>query len=330
MLQRQDISCWGEQPTRKSEPIGESQPHGEVGAMLRPPLLPLTHVCLYILLGIPQDTCQVQLSMMPDAFDDQYIGCEVEMDGRAPGLLMEEMSMSTLLSTVWKNSEQKWQSVKTKLSLPSGFKDEHGRAIVAYTDNAFHGELNQAVRENGKSPADYMDKFHFKAFHYYLTRALRLLRGSCGVMYKETVYRGTDVSHTGSGIIRFGFFASSSFDRAKAEKFGKATVFTIHTCLGVDIRNFSHFQEEEEVLIPVHEQFSASPGQGSHSFVLWSTNQTCSNFNCAFLNRTKNSVCADNSATGGGIAFPSQMSPSLFGGSIILLHVAALKLFASF
>ncbi|XP_067413609.1 ecto-ADP-ribosyltransferase 5-like [Emydura macquarii macquarii] len=298
--------------------------------MLRPALLPLTHVCLYILLGIPQDTCQVQLSMMPDAFDDQYIGCEVEMDGRAPGLLEKEMSMSTSLSTVWEKSEQTWQSVKTKLSLPSGFKDEHGRAIIAYTDNALHEELNQAVRENGKSRADYMDNFHFKAFHYYLTRALRLLRGSCGAMYKETVYRGTKVSHTGSGIIRFGYFASSSFDRAVAEKFGTATVFTIHTCFSVDIRNFSHYQEEEEVLIPVHEKFSAVKGQDSNSIVLRSTNRTCSYFNCAFLTGEKNKDCVDNSATRGGIAFPSQTSPSLFGGSIILLHVAALKLFASF
>ncbi|XP_067414945.1 ecto-ADP-ribosyltransferase 5-like [Emydura macquarii macquarii] len=263
--------------------------------MLRPPLLPLTHVCLYILLGIPQATCQVKLSMMPDAFDDQYIGCEVEMDGRAPGLLEKEKSMSTRFSTVWKNSEQTWQSVKTKLSLPPGFFDEHGRAIIAYTDNDFHKELNQAVREIGKSPADYMDKFHFKAFHYYLTRALRLLRGSCGVMYNTTVYRGTDVPHTGSGIIRFGYFASSSTDRAVAEKFGKATVFTIRTCFGVDIRNFSHVLEEEEVLIPVHEQFSMFKGQGSHSFVLHSTNRTCSYFNCAFLTGEKNKVCVDNS-----------------------------------
>ncbi|XP_067395146.1 ecto-ADP-ribosyltransferase 5-like [Emydura macquarii macquarii] len=298
--------------------------------MLRPPLLPLTHVCLYILLGIPQAKCQVELSMMPDAFDDQYIGCEVEMDECAPELLMEEMSMSTSLSRVWENSEQTWQSVKTKLSLPSGFKDEHGRAIIAYTDNDFHSELNQAVRENGKSRTDYMDNFQFKAFHYYLTRALRLLQGSCGAMYKETVYRGTDVPHTGSGIIRFGYFASSSFDKTEAEIFGTATVFTIHTCFGVDIRNFSHYPEEEEVLIPVHEQFSVSPGQDNHSFVLRSTNRTCSYFNCTFLNGEKNKDCVDNYATRGGIAFPSQTSPSLFGGSIILLHVAALKLFTSF
>ncbi|XP_067414530.1 ecto-ADP-ribosyltransferase 5-like [Emydura macquarii macquarii] len=282
------------------------------------------------LAGNPAVKCQVELSMCPDSFDDQYIGCEEEMDGRAPGLLEKELSNSQPFRAAWENSSNHWQNVKTKLSLPRGFKDEHGRAIIVYTDRAFYPVFAKEERKVWMSPAEYRDNFQFKALHYYLTRALRLLQGSCGAMYKETVYRGTDLSHTGSGIIRFGYSASSSINRTVAETFGNVTVFTIHTCFGVHIRNFSHVPGEEEVLIPVHEKFLVSPGQDSHSFVLQSTNQTCSNFNCAFLNGEKNSVCADNSATRGGIAFPSQTSPSLFGGSIILLHVAALKLFASF
>uniref|UniRef100_A0A8C8SBX0 NAD(P)(+)--arginine ADP-ribosyltransferase n=1 Tax=Pelusios castaneus TaxID=367368 RepID=A0A8C8SBX0_9SAUR len=228
--------------------------------------------------------CQVELDMMPDAFDDQYIGCEREMDGIAPGLLEIEKSNSSQFRTAWENSEEQWQNVKTKISLPPGFKDEYGRAIITYSDNDFHAELNWAVRKNGKSRADYMDNFHLKAFHYYLTRALQLLKGNCAVMYSKTVYRGTTVSHTGSGTVRFGFFASSSFDRDVAEQFGKATVFTIHTCFGIDIRNFSHIPEEEEVLIPVHEKFNiVFKGQESNSFILRSTNRTCSYFNCAYL-----------------------------------------------
>uniref|UniRef100_A0A8C3XTU4 NAD(P)(+)--arginine ADP-ribosyltransferase n=1 Tax=Chelydra serpentina TaxID=8475 RepID=A0A8C3XTU4_CHESE len=231
--------------------------------------------------------CQVELSMMPDAFDDQYIGCAEETDGIAPELLKEEKSKSSVFSRVWENSEKKWELVKKKISLPTGFKDAHGRAIIAYSDDDFHSELNEAVRENGTSRARYMAhfQFKFKAFHYYLTRALQLLRGRCDVMYKRTVYRGVFVSfqHTGSGHIRFGYFASSSFDLEIAKIFGTATLFTIHTCFGVEIRNFSHFQEEEEVLIPVYEIFSVFPGQEGNSFVLRSTNQTCSHFNCAYL-----------------------------------------------
>ncbi|XP_065271686.1 ecto-ADP-ribosyltransferase 5-like [Emys orbicularis] len=300
--------------------------------MLRPLLIPLMYFCLQTWLGIPQAKCQVELSMMPDAFDDQYIGCAEEMAGIAPELLEKEKSMSSVFSRVWENSEQKWELVKKEISLPTGFEDEHGRAIIAYTDNDFHSELNAAVRENGISRAHYMASFQFKAFHYYLTRALQLLRGRCDVMYKRTVYRGVSVSfkHTGSGHIRFGYFASSSFDIGIAKTFGTATLFTIHTCFGVEIRNFSRFQEEEEVLIPVHEIFSMSRGQGSNRFVLRSTNRTCSHFNCAYLGGDKNQTRADNSATRGGPAFPSELSPPLSGGSVILVHVAALKLFAGF
>ncbi|XP_073189342.1 ecto-ADP-ribosyltransferase 5-like isoform X1 [Lepidochelys kempii] len=253
--------------------------------MMKPLLIPLTYFCLHTWLGIPQAKCQVELSMMDDAFDDQYLACAEEMDGIAPGLLEKEKSMSSLFSRVWENSEKKWELVKKKISLPTGFKDEHGRAIIAYTDNDFHSELNAAVRGAGTSRAHYMASFHFKAFHYYLTRASQLLRGRCDMMYKRTVYRGVSVrlQHTGSGHIRFGYFASSSFDIGVAKKFGMDTLLTIHTCSGVEIRAFSCIQEEEEVLIPVHEIFNVSRRQGSNRFVLRSTNQTCSHFNCAYL-----------------------------------------------
>ncbi|XP_077683145.1 ecto-ADP-ribosyltransferase 5-like isoform X3 [Eretmochelys imbricata] len=128
--------------------------------MLRPLLIPLTYFCLHTWLGIPQTKCEVKLSMMDDAFDDQYLGCAKEMDGIAPGLLEKEKSKSSLLRT--------------------------------------------------------------------------------------------------------------------------------------------------------------------------STNRTCSRFNCAYLGGEKNEKCVDNSATRRGLAFPSVLSPSLFGGPILLVHVTALKLFADF
>ncbi|KAG6927829.1 hypothetical protein G0U57_009232, partial [Chelydra serpentina] len=82
----------------------------------------------------------------------------------------------------------------------------------------------------------------------------------------------------------------------------------------------------EEVLIPVYEIFSVFPGQEGNSFVLRSTNRTCSHFNCG----EKDQTCVYNSASRRGLAFPNELSPSLFGGSVILIHVAALKLFVSF
>nr|XP_025037439.1 ecto-ADP-ribosyltransferase 5-like [Pelodiscus sinensis] len=271
--------------------------------------------------------------MVLAAFDDQYIGCANKMDEIVPGLLEKEKPMSSRLRMVWETSEKKWQEVKTKLPLPTGFKDEHGRAIVAYTDNDFHEEFNHAVKSTGTSRDNYMEHFQFKAFHYYLTRALQLLRGKCDERYKMAVYRGVKgirFQHTGSDPIRFGQFTSSSVNKEVAKIFGTDTFFTIYTCFGVDIRNFSNFQEEEEVLIPVHEIFRVFQEEGSttNSYVLRSTNQTCSHFNCAYLDRNKDQMCVYNSATRGGVAFPSRTSLSLFGGSVILIHAAALKLMA--
>nr|XP_014424873.1 ecto-ADP-ribosyltransferase 5-like isoform X1 [Pelodiscus sinensis] len=257
---------------------------------MRSLLILLTYVCLQTWLG----TAQVVLDVAANAFDDQYIGCANEMDKEAPALLEEEKSRHILLRKVWHKSRTKWASVKTKLSLPTAFKDEYGRAIVAYTDKYFYSDFNGAVKRAGTSQEDYMKCFQFKAFHYYLTRALQLLRGRCEVTYNTTVYRGTKSQHTGSGLIRFGYFASSSMKRKKAEEFGTGTLFTIRTCFGVKIAAFSHFPEQEEVLIPVHEKFRVTP-DGSNRFVLWSTNRTCSHFNCAYLGGKKNQQCLDNS-----------------------------------
>ncbi|XP_039352900.1 T-cell ecto-ADP-ribosyltransferase 2-like [Mauremys reevesii] len=333
--------------------------------MMKSLLIPLTYFCLQTWLEIPQAKCQVELirrtggprsrlskrasfwknlfprtkllklSMMPDAFDDQYLGCAEKMYTCAHDLLQEEIKMSSSFSRVWKNAAKKWTDVK-KYSRRSDFKDEYGIAIVAYTEKpedkneAFSSTFNKAVRENGTSLHDYMTNFQFKAFHYYLTRALQVLRNGCNVTYSMTLYRGTKSRYTGSGFIRFGHFSSSSIRKDVAESFGTITFFTIHSCFGVEIRNLSQQPYQEEVLIPVHEIFNVTQGQGSNHFILRSRNQTCSHFNCAYLGGEKNQTCVDNSATRGGLAFPSVLSPSLFGGSVILIHVAALKLFAGF
>ncbi|CAM4339614.1 ecto-ADP-ribosyltransferase 5 [Caretta caretta] len=304
--------------------------------MLGPLLIPLTYFCLHTSLGIAQTKREVKLSMMDDAFDDQYLGCAKKMDGIAPGLLEKEKSKSSLLRTVWEKAEQQWEKVKKKISRPRDFTDKQGIAIVAYTDKiqiyneVFPTTFNKAVRENGTSQADYMAKFHFKAFHYYLTTALQLLRKGCDVTYNRKVYRGTQTKYIGSGDMRFGHFASSSIEEKEAEKFGTNTFFTIRSCFGVEIWKFSYDPLQKEVLIPVHETFNAANVQGSNHFVLQSKNQTCSYFNCAYLGGEKNKKCVDNSATRRGLAFPSVLSPSLFGGPILLVHVAALKLFADF
>ncbi|XP_065279481.1 ecto-ADP-ribosyltransferase 5-like [Emys orbicularis] len=297
--------------------------------MLKSLLIPLTYFCLQTWLGIPQAKCERQLNMTEDAFDDQYLGCAKEMDAEARKLLQKEMSPP--FSTVWQNATETWKAVKMTSRL-SNFKDEYGIALLAYTDKtrfsdeAFPTIFNKAVRENGTSRDHYMASFHFKAFHYYLTRALQCLREECNL-----VYRGVPATFKYSeGDIRFGHFASSSMSESVAERFRNGgTLFTIHTCFGVNIQAESYDPGQEEVLIPVHETFHVSP-KGKNHFDLQSTKKTCSHFNCAYLGGEKTETCVGNSATRGGPAFPGELSPPLSGGSVILIHIAALKLFAGF
>ncbi|XP_050777664.1 ecto-ADP-ribosyltransferase 5-like [Gopherus flavomarginatus] len=238
--------------------------------------------------------------MMPDAFDDQYLGCAEKMYTRAHDLLQTEIRISSSFSRVWKNAAKKWTDVK-KYSRRSDIKDEYGIAIVAYTDkpednrDAFSTTFNKAVRETGTSLHDYMVNFQFKAFHYYLTRALQVLRNGCNVMYNMMLYRGTKSQYMGSGLVRFGYFSSSSIRKDVAESFGKTTFFTIHSCFGVEIRNLSQHPYQEEVLIPVHEIFNVAQGQGNNHFILRSTNRTCSHFNCAYLGGEKKETYVYNS-----------------------------------
>ncbi|KAG6922053.1 ADP-ribosyltransferase 2b [Chelydra serpentina] len=84
--------------------------------MMKSLLIRLTYFCLQTWLEIPQAKCQVELSMMDDAFDDQYIGCVKEMDGIAPGLLRNETSKSSVFSSVWEDSKLKWERVKKDFS----------------------------------------------------------------------------------------------------------------------------------------------------------------------------------------------------------------------
>uniref|UniRef100_A0A674IC01 NAD(P)(+)--arginine ADP-ribosyltransferase n=1 Tax=Terrapene triunguis TaxID=2587831 RepID=A0A674IC01_9SAUR len=225
------------------------------------------------------------LNMMEDAFDDQYLGCAKEMEKKAPELLEKEKSMSSVFSRVWENAHKKWENVKSSSPLRN-YEDKYGIALAAYTDStpqdngeAFSTTFNEAVESAGTSRAYYMAHFRFKAFHYYLTRALQLLRKEC-----NKVYRGVSKRFKyEEGDIRFGRFASSSFSERVAEEFSNGgTLFTIHTCFGVKIQALSYNPHQEEVLIPVHETFSVSP-QGNNRFVLRSTNRTCSHFNCTYL-----------------------------------------------
>nr|XP_040140823.1 ecto-ADP-ribosyltransferase 5 isoform X3 [Ictidomys tridecemlineatus] len=210
------------------------------------------------------------LGLAPDTFDDAYVGCLEEMEEKAALLLKEEMAHHTLLRESWEAAQKAWEHHRQGLTLPLGFKAQHGIAIMVYTNssNTLYWELNQAVRMGGVSREYYMRHFPFKALHFYLTRALQLLRshGGCSRGPGEVVFRGV---------------SSLRFEPKR-------------TCFGARIQALSVFPEEREVLIPPHEVFLVTgfSQDGPRNLVtLWSYNRTCSHFNCAFLGGEKRRRC---------------------------------------
>ncbi|XP_028904765.1 ecto-ADP-ribosyltransferase 5-like isoform X3 [Ornithorhynchus anatinus] len=233
---------------------------------------------------------QIEMTMQYDAFDDQYKGCEKEMDSIASQLLKDEMRNNKFLLETWAKARDKWQNeIKKKVSpLPLGFKDEYGIAVIMYTCHQLYRDFNQAVRTNGTSLTYYQKNFQYKAFHFYLTRALQLLPK---VKYTIKLFRGLDrFTHRGRGPMRFGHFSSTSQNRSISESYGNRTFYTIYTYLGVDIQKFSFHENEQEVLIPVNEVFTVTPKKGGH-FIL-NSKKALACFNCAYKGNEKDATCS--------------------------------------
>ncbi|XP_013209801.1 ecto-ADP-ribosyltransferase 5 isoform X2 [Microtus ochrogaster] len=278
------------------------------------------------------------LSLVPDTFDDAYVGCSGEMEERAGLLLEEEMARHALLRESWEAAREAWAHRRHMLTLPPGFKAQHGIAVMVYTNssNTLYWELNQAVRTGGGSRDLYMRRFPFKALHFYLTQALQLLRGSgrCSRGDGEVVFRGVGSLHFEpkrlGDLVRLGQFASSSLDEAVARGFGNATFFNLRTCFGALIQALSVFPEEREVLIPPHEVFLVTGffQDGAQSVVtLWSYNQTCSHFNCAYLGGEKRHTCVSSAEGQPELSFTEALA--LQSGKTLFLAPGELQLLSA-
>ncbi|XP_028617164.1 T-cell ecto-ADP-ribosyltransferase 1-like, partial [Grammomys surdaster] len=226
------------------------------------------------------------LDMAPNAFDDQYEGCVKEMEERAPQLLQEDFNMNEELKLEWQEAEKQWNEIKNSISYPKGFHDFHGKALVAYTGK-MHKKFNNNTRDFKIIPGS----FHYKGFHYYLTRAVQLLSNQgC-----RSVFRGskTKFHYTGTGSVRFGQFSSSSLSKSVALSpaffNGNGTLFIIKTCLGVYIKNFSHYPKNEEVLIPGYEVYRQVTTENVNGYIQISLDfpqRKKSSFNCYYSYRS--------------------------------------------
>ncbi|XP_020823569.2 LOW QUALITY PROTEIN: ecto-ADP-ribosyltransferase 5-like [Phascolarctos cinereus] len=303
-------------------------------------------VVLYVIL-ISQRILQTRgktltLDMAPDTFDDAYTDCVEDMQQVAPILLQVEMAKNKLLRESWEAATASLKNYQN-LSLPPGFQAEHALAVMVYTNssNTLYRELNLAVRELGSSTEVYMEHFPFKALHFYLMRALQLLRApeSCKEDWLE-VFRGRRSTHFKprklGDIIRLGQFASTSEERKVAQMFSNATFFTLTTCFGTPIKHLSVFPNEQEVLIPPNELFQVSnfSQDGTRNLVtLRSLKQTCSNFNCAYLSSIhhtrlggkKNQNCVVKSGNINSVVLGKVTSWLFVGTQLLLLRIFCLK-----
>ncbi|NXT72810.1 NRT2 ribosyltransferase, partial [Chaetops frenatus] len=210
----------------------------------------------------PGDTATplvVPLDMAPAAFDDRYRGCGRAMAAALPALNGSEFRRSGHFSEAWALAAAEW---RVRTSPPrSPLSPAQAVALLAYTAPVpLHRAFNAAVRQAGRSAREYRDNFHFKTLHFLLTQALQRLRDTRGPRCLRAFrgVRGVRFQARRGRRVRFGHFASASLRNESSRSFGTDTAFQVHTCQGVEIRQFSFFPHEEEVLIPPFETFEVT------------------------------------------------------------------------
>ncbi|XP_040195683.1 ecto-ADP-ribosyltransferase 5-like [Rana temporaria] len=241
-----------------------------------------------------------ELKFKPNVFDDQYIGCVDKLnDDGMPRILRQEKANQEF-DKAWQRATKVWNNMVSKVKLPDEFEDEHGIALLVFTNqfpkkNPIYQQMNANLTIAGASLKDYMDNFHFKALHFYLTRALQILKPDCRKPY--TTFRGSWDTFEASPLFKFGRFTSTSLNSTKAKTFGVMSFFQITTCFGAEIGQLSFYPGEDEVLIPPTEKFTYVMKNDS-TYVLESTGQLCSYFNCAIMGGEKKTeaICHSDSS----------------------------------
>ncbi|NWZ88876.1 NAR1 ribosyltransferase, partial [Poecile atricapillus] len=201
----------------------------------------------------------VPLDMSPDSFDDRYRGCGRAMTAALPALNRSEFLRGGHLAEAWALAESE-RRVRP-VSPVSPLSPAQLTALLAYTAPVpLHRTFNAAVRVSGRSGRDYRDNFHFKALHFLLTGAVTALRDARGARCHRVFrgVRGVRFQTRPGRTVRFGHFASASLRNRSSWSFGMDTAFQVSTCHGVEIREFSFFPHEEEVLIPPFETFEVT------------------------------------------------------------------------
>ncbi|NXB12812.1 NRT2 ribosyltransferase, partial [Cnemophilus loriae] len=212
-----------------------------------PSMAPLAQILALLAMTVATTASEVvSMDMAPNSFDDQYLNCGPAMTKALPRLKSSELQENKNFSRVWEIATAEF---KKRGSSPSPLTQDQATALMAYTMRGVHEELNDAVREAGRSHEQYRDNFHFKALHFLLTNTLQTLRNP---QQCHDVFRGARkqfTAHSGD-TVRFGQFTSTSLDKKVAQRYMNKTMFQVRTCHGVDIQKFSYNPNQKEVLVP--------------------------------------------------------------------------------
>ncbi|NXH92330.1 NRT2 ribosyltransferase, partial [Edolisoma coerulescens] len=244
-----------------------------------PSMAPLAHTLALLAMTVATTAVKVvPLDMAQDSFDDQYQGCGPAMTAELPALNRSELQQSGHFAKAWALAAAEW---RVRTSPGSPLSPAQAIALLAYTAPVpLHQTFNAAVRAAGRSHQEYRDNFHFKTLHFLLTQALAQLRGTQGQQCHD-VFRGVhncQFQAQRGQKVRFGQFASTSPSITTALSFGMDTVFQVHTCHGVAIREFSRYRGEKETF-----EVTNATGDGKRARIWLRSTGTHSTYNCEWL-----------------------------------------------
>ncbi|XP_038142421.1 erythroblast NAD(P)(+)--arginine ADP-ribosyltransferase-like [Cyprinodon tularosa] len=217
----------------------------------------LLFVCMH--LADPQELLfsssfadSVAMDMAKNSIDDRYSTCARKMEEKVQSIFFQKEMENEPFKTVWQYCVKKIENTENG---GEGLTNYHREAICAYTAGQpenLYLTFNNKVRTMRDA---YGSSFPFHSLHFWLTTAVQILKKSdknrC-----YTTFRRTDAIFTGDlkQEIRLGQFVSTSFESNLAH-FGTRTCFNITTCYGADLKSYSEFEDEKEVLIPPYEKF---------------------------------------------------------------------------
>ncbi|XP_034395137.1 ecto-ADP-ribosyltransferase 4-like [Cyclopterus lumpus] len=211
-------------------------------------MLPVCSKKIRSIVSLPEADLGIEMSMVNDAVDDMYFGCNETMTKRIKDKYFEKENTGAFAKD-WKRAEPCVnERLKQRIKGDEALTKDHIQAICVYISSST--KFNDVVR---KGMSTYSTSFPYHSLHFWLTSAVQILRNTTC----HTSYHRTKIELIGNvkQIIRFGSFASSS-QKTTLHKFGKKTCFEIQTCQGAFLKHSSSLgKEEEEVLIPPYEKF---------------------------------------------------------------------------